>query len=135
MLLTIFYDGNCPLCSKEINLLKEYDSKNRLLFEDIHAVDFIQRYPYIDKLYANRILHGQLSNGEMIYGLDVTCLAWKTVGKHRWLSILRWPVIRTLSDLAYVFFARHRNRISSLFISNNKELNDHESCVRCKVPD
>ena len=135
MQLTIFYDGNCPLCSKEINLLRAYDSKNRLSFEDINAVDFIQRYPYIDMLYANRILHGQLSNGEMIYGLDVTCLAWKTVGKHRWLSILRWPVIRPLADLAYAFFARHRNRISSFFIFKKKDLNHHDDCARCKVSD
>ena len=129
MILTIFYDSYCPLCGAEINQLKAYDSNNQLSFEDINAVDFIQRYPYIDQVEANKLLHGQLSSGEIIYGLDVTCLAWKTVGKHRWLSILRWPVIRWFSDRAYLFFARHRNSISSLFSSKNKNLN----CQSCKV--
>jgi len=133
MVLTIFYDGLCPLCSAEINQLKTFDSKNQLVFQDIQSVDFLQRYPYIDKLEANRILHGQLSNGEMIYGLDVTCLAWKTVGRHRWLSILRWPVIRWFSDRVYIFFARHRNRISSLLMS--KRVNKVEDCRRCKISD
>lgn len=129
MILTIFYDSQCPLCSAEINQLKAYNTDKKLAFEDIHASDFTQRYPYIDKIEANRILHGQLSNNEMIYGLDVTCLAWKSVGKHRWLSILRWPVLRWISDLAYTFFAKHRNRISKLFISGNKDID----CRPCKI--
>jgi len=129
MMLTIFYDSYCPLCSAEINQLKAYDSNNQLSFEDIHAPDFVKRYPYVDQVKANRILHGQLSDGQMIYGLDVTCMAWKAVGKHRWLSILRWPVIRWFSDLAYLFFARHRNTISSLVTGKNKDL----SCQSCKA--
>lgn len=135
MTLTIFYDGHCPLCSEEMKQLKAFDINNLLSFEDIEAVDFLQRYPYIDKLEANRVLHGQLSNGDIIYGLDVTCLAWKTVGKHRWLSILRWPVIRWFSDLAYLFFARHRSSISSFLMPKDKAVIDPDDCVRCKVSD
>ena len=129
MKLTLFYDAQCPLCNAEINQLKAYDNKQQLEFEDIHTPDFIQRFPYVDQVKAKRVLHGQLSNGEMIYGLDVTCLAWKTVGRHRWLTILRWPVIRWFSDLAYLFFARYRNNISSLFINRDKALD----CKTCKV--
>ncbi len=129
--LTVFYDSSCPLCSAEINQLKAYDSDDQLLFEDINALDFVQRFPYIDKIEANKLLHGQLDNGELIYGLDVTCLAWKTVGKYRWLAILRWPVIRWFADLAYRFFARHRNTISSLLMAKNKVSN----CQSCKIPD
>jgi len=133
MILTIFYDSNCPLCSTEINQLKTYDSNNQLSFIDINAVDFVQCYPYIHKVEANKLLHGELSNGEMIYGLDVTCMAWKTVGKHRWLVILRWPGIRWISDRAYLFFARHRNTISSLLMKKNESINDQKNCKSCKI--
>jgi predicted DCC family thiol-disulfide oxidoreductase YuxK len=135
MILTIFYDSYCPLCSAEIAQLKAYDSKQQLSFKDIHAIDFLQHYPYIDQVKANKILHGQLSNGDMIYGLDVTCLAWTTVGKHRWLAILRWPVIRWISDGAYLFFARHRNTISSLLMGKKKYINNQENCKYCKTSD
>ena len=133
MILTIFYDSYCPLCSAEINQLKTYDSNNQLPFADINAADFIQRYPYIDKLEANKLLHGELSNGEMIYGLDVTCLAWTTVGKHRWLAILRWPGVRWISDRAYLFFARHRNTIASLVMKKSESTNDQKNCKSCKI--
>ena len=129
--LTVFYDALCPLCSAEIDQLRAYDKDNKIEFEDIHAPDFIQRYPYIDQLEANRILHGQLSNGEMIYGLDVTCQAWTAVGKHRWLVILRWPGIKLVADITYRFFARHRNTISSLIMGKHKSL----ECQSCRAPD
>lgn len=133
MILTIFYDSYCPLCSAEIEQLKAYDSKHQLSFEDVHAVDFLQRYPYIDQVKANKILHGQLSNGEMIYGLDVTCMAWTAVGKHRWLAIFRWPGIRWISDRAYLFFARHRNAIASLLMKKCESKNDQKNCKSCKI--
>ena len=129
MKLTIFYDSHCPLCNAEINQLKALDHNKKILFEDINALDFINRYPFIDKINANKLLHGQLSNGAMIYGLDVTCMAWKTVGKHRWLAILRWPVIRWFADLGYLFFARYRNNISALLMRRDKS----PDCQRCKT--
>jgi len=110
-------------------MLRAYDTEKKLVFEDIHAPDFPQRFEYIDREKANAVLHGQLSNGEMIYGLDVTCIAWRTVGRHRWLTILRWPVIRWFADLAYLFFARYRNTISSLFIWRNRS----KDCQSCKA--
>jgi predicted DCC family thiol-disulfide oxidoreductase YuxK len=131
MALTVFYDGLCPLCSVEISQLRRHDRDNKILFEDIHAPDFVKRFPYVDQVEANRILHGQLSNGDMIYGLDVTHQAWKAVGKHRWLAILRWPGIKLLADYSYRFFARHRNMISSLIMGKRKTLD----CESCRAPD
>lgn len=112
--LTVFFDGHCPLCTKEIALLKQLDTRQKLHFEDIHAIDFVYRYPYIDVVAADRRLHGQLANGQIITGLDVTAQAWNLVGHHRWLQILRWPVIRWFADLAYLVFARFRHPIARL---------------------
>lgn len=111
-MLTIFYDGQCPLCSAEMKRLKAYDQLQDLNLQDLHQADFAERYPHIDPIAADKILHGQLANGQIITGLDVTCLAWQLVGKHSWLQVLRWPLIRPLSDAAYRFFARHRHTLS-----------------------
>ena len=129
MKLTIFYDSHCPLCSAEINQLRLLDDRGRLVFEDLHAPDFMRRFPYIDPVNANRILHGQLEDGRMLYGLDVTCRAWAAVGKHRWLAVLRWPVIRWIADLVYLFFARHRNTISKLVM---RKRGNNADCRQCQ---
>lgn len=94
--------------------LKYVDHAARIRLVDLHADDLSETYPHINKDKAMQRLHGQLDNGEMLYGLDVTYHAWSLVGKHRWLAILRWPLIKPIADLCYRIFARHRNRIASL---------------------
>lgn len=110
--MIIFYDALCPLCNTEMQHLKKLDKLNQLLLEDLNADDFSDRFPYIDKEKAMNLLHAHTESGEMIYGLDVTYQAWKTVGKHRWLMVLRLPIIRIFADLGYAFFAKHRQTIS-----------------------
>lgn len=112
MKLTIFYDGQCPLCLAEMRQLQASDHAGRLRFVNLSACDFSQRYPHIDPLKANRVLHGQLDSGELLTGLDVTHRAWSMVGRHRWIAILRWPLIRQLADRVYLLFARYRHTIS-----------------------
>ena len=125
-MLTVFYDGFCPLCVAEMQTLHQLDKQNLLQLEDIHAEDFAKRYPHIDPIEADRLLHGQLDDGTIIKGLDVTCLAWKLVGKHKWMKVLRWPVIRVFADLGYRFFARYRHPISA-FITGKPRC---ESCLK-----
>jgi len=114
MILTIFYDSHCPLCQWEMRKLKQHDINNRIELINIHDQDFNIDYPHIDVDEAMSMLHGQWQSGEMLYGLDVTVNAWQLTGKHTWLKILRWPVIRFISDYIYRLFARHRNKISYL---------------------
>ena len=62
----------------------------------------------------------------MIFGLDVSVQAWRIVGRHRWLGILRAPGIRIIADLAYRFFARYRSLFSLLFTGRLK-------CESCEI--
>ncbi len=124
--LTIFYDGGCPLCAAEMRHLNSLDIAGKIAYENIYAADFGARFPHIDQQEADRILHGQLANGELIFGLDVTYQAWALVGKRRWVAMLRWPVIKQVADISYLFFAKHRHRISRL-------LTGQERCDACAI--
>ncbi|MBV33733.1 MAG: thiol-disulfide oxidoreductase DCC [Porticoccaceae bacterium] len=110
--LTIFFDGRCALCAKEMESLKELDRHNRITFENIFAHDFAKNYASVNVEDANRVLQGMKDTGELIYGLDVTVLAWTLVGKGKWVAPLRWPIIKQIADVAYIFFARNREQIS-----------------------
>jgi predicted DCC family thiol-disulfide oxidoreductase YuxK len=123
--LTIFYDGYCPLCLLEMNKLKSLDTENRVLFEDIQQPTFAQRYPHLDWHSLNARIHGYLSDGSLISGLDVTYMAWKLVGKGWVYAPLRWPVIRWFADVAYNIFAKHRNTISFLLTGKKR-------CLPCE---
>lgn len=112
MLMIIFYDANCPLCTKEMRLLKEADKHNKIALEDINTDDFEQRFNHIKCQDALAFLHGQQDNGEMIYGLDVTFAAWQTVGRHKWLKVLQLPGIRFFAAQGYKVFAKYRTTIA-----------------------
>lgn len=126
MILTIYYDGHCPLCMKEMQLLRHHDNKKYINLIDLHNDNFSKDYPHINKSEAIQILHGQLNTGELLLGLDVTCKAWSLVGKHKWLAILRWPLIRTIADFFYRVFAQYRSKISYLLTGN-------KTCNSCNL--
>lgn len=132
MTLTLFYDGFCPLCVAEMRKLRSYDNKQCLRFEDIQATDFVDRFPELDPETLNRRIYGQLEDGSMISGLDVTYLAWKLVGKGWVYAPLRWPVIRWLADAVYLFFARYRYQISFL-LTGKKRCTPCENTM-CDLP-
>ena len=132
--LTMFYDSFCPLCVAEVQQLRTLDRQGELLFVDIHAEGFATRWPHIDPAAADRILHAQRADGSMLYGLDVSAEVWATVGKHRWLKLLRLPIVRGLADVGYRLFARHRYSISFLLTGKRR----CESCLleppECRSP-
>ena len=126
--LTIFYDGRCPLCAAEMKQLRQLDAAGKLRLEDINRSDFKQRFPHIDPVEADRVLHGQWANGTLIFGLDVTQQAWALVGRHRWLKLLRLPLVRWFADFGYLFFARYRRQISRLLTGSSRC--DAEACYK-----
>ncbi len=96
--LTLYYDGYCPLCVREMDHLRKADQAGRLTLVDIQQEGFTERYPHIDPQAASTILHADTADGELLLGLDVTYRAWSLVGRGFWIAPLRWPVIRWFAD-------------------------------------
>jgi predicted DCC family thiol-disulfide oxidoreductase YuxK len=112
-MLTIFYDGNCPLCATEMAHLKKHDAKNKIQLVNIHEDDFSTRYPSVCFDEAMKILHGHY-NAQLLLGLEVTHRAWTLVGKGFWVAPLNWPIIKTISHWVYLGLAKYRHQISVL---------------------
>lgn len=133
----MFYDSWCPLCVAEVRQLQALDQRGDLCFVDIHTERFREEWPHIDPVRADRVLHAQRADGSMLYGLDVSAEAWALVGKHRWLKLLRLPVIRWFADLGYRVFARYRYSISFLLTGQRRCATcDPDNRTNCSaVPD
>ena len=124
--LKIYYDGGCPLCLAEMKHLLKLDQQKKLVLIDINQQDFEQKYPHINRREADRILHGELADGSIILGLDVTHKAWSLVGKGKWTAMIRLPIISSVADFAYLQFARHRHFLSRLITGK-------ERCETCSL--
>ncbi len=126
--VTLFYDGSCPLCNKEVNWLKTQNKFGRLMFEDIKEANFSNRYPALDSTELDRTLHAKLGDGRMVKGVDATISAWEAVGKGWMLTPLTWPVFSSIAGLAYQGFANNRHWLASVLTKSIKK--DH--CKVCK---
>jgi len=111
-MLTIFYDGNCPLCTTEMSHLKKYDQEDIIELVDIHQDNFETLYPSINFADAMKILHGTY-NDKTLLGLEVTHRAWTLVGKGFWVAPLNWPLLKTVSHWVYLGLAKYRHQISA----------------------
>ncbi|MGB0238341.1 MAG: thiol-disulfide oxidoreductase DCC family protein [Cycloclasticus pugetii] len=101
---SLYYDGSCPLCSKEISVLKRL-SNDGINFVDIHQIND-EGLPSKDNLLKR--LHLRKTNGEWLVGLDANVYAWSLTHYGILFKILRiWP-IRSLADSIYNRWADQR---------------------------
>ncbi|MEI8382432.1 MAG: DUF393 domain-containing protein [Planctomycetota bacterium] len=108
----VFYDGDCPLCLREINMLRRKDSKGKIQFTNIADAEFHSLN--VGKTYDELMLriHGRLPDGTWIEGVEVFRRLYKAVGFGPLVAVTRLPIISQVMDLGYVLFARNRLRLT-----------------------
>jgi predicted DCC family thiol-disulfide oxidoreductase YuxK len=106
--IEVFFDGGCPLCVREIRLLRSWDRKGRIQFTDIDAPAFVAANvgKSQDDLMAQ--MHGRLPDGTWVTGVDVFRAMYAAVGFGPLVAISRLPGISHLLSLGYAVFARNR---------------------------
>ena len=104
---TLYYDGNCPLCTREMARLAEVKGDG-LRLQDIHSITDFHALPDRDTLLRN--LHLKTAEGKILTGVDANVAAWQGTRYSPLISWMRWPLIKPLVDAAYRFWALWRYR-------------------------
>jgi predicted DCC family thiol-disulfide oxidoreductase YuxK len=108
----VFYDGHCPLCMREIRLLRRLDRRNRIRFTDVAAPGFDARSVGVTWEALMDRIHGRLPDGRLVEGVEVFRRLYAAVGFGPVVAITRLPGVAHLLDLAYRWFARNRLRLT-----------------------
>lgn len=109
--IRILYDGECPLCSREIRFLERRDrGRGRIQFEDIADPGFDPGRYGVEAGELMARIHGVLPGGNLIEGMDALRSAYSAVGLGWLMAPTRLPGLRNLADRAYRVFARNRLR-------------------------
>ena len=109
----VFYDGDCPLCLREINLLKWLDRRKRIRFTDIAASSFsATEYGKTTGEFMSEI-QGRLPDGQWIIGVEVFRQLYSAVGFGWLVWPMRLPLISHALDFGYRLFAKNRLRLTS----------------------
>ena len=108
----VFYDGDCPLCRREIEMIRRQDRRERIRFTDIAAADF-QAEAYgttRDALMAE--IHGRDAAGEWLTGVEVFRRLYGEIGFGPLVAVSRWPLVAPALDLLYRWFAKRRLQLT-----------------------
>lgn len=122
-LVEVFYDGDCPLCLREIKMLRWLDRRKRIRFTDIAASDFsAEEYGKTMDDFMNEI-RGRFPSGEWIVGVEVFRQLYSAVGFKLFVWPSRMPGVSHLLDLSYRIFAKHRLRLTGRCTTQTCEVN------------
>ncbi len=110
--LKLLYDGKCPLCSREVAVLRRRDRENRLAFEDITDPAFDPSRYGLTLPDVVGAMHAVRPDGSVVKGIDVFAEAYEAVG-WTWLAKpMRWRLTRPIAKASYRIFARLRPGLS-----------------------
>ena len=110
--IEVFYDGGCPLCLREVNLLRHWDRQGRIRFTDIDSLAF--QADSVGKSYEALMaqMHGRLPDGTWVQGVDVFRRMYAAVGFKKLSALSRLPIVSQILHLGYALFARNRLRLT-----------------------
>ena len=110
--IEVFYDGECPLCLREIRMLRARDRRHRIAFTDIADESFDASSLGLTAEALMGRIHGRLPDGKFIEGVEVFRRLYTAVGFARLVGLTRLPGVTQLLDVAYHAFAKNRLRLT-----------------------
>ncbi len=107
--IEVFYDGDCPLCLREIRFLRFLDrGRGRIRFTDIAAPDFDPAALGTTWEALMRRIHGRLPDGSFVDGVEVFRRLYGAVGFGPLVWLSRARGVRDVLEFAYARFAENR---------------------------
>lgn len=111
--LTVWYDGGCPLCLREIALMRRLDRRGAIAFIDV--ADGETTCP-IDRAELLARFHAR-EGGQLLSGAAAFAAMWRAVPVLRPLGVLaRRPWALKGLEALYVRFLRVRPRLQRLVV-------------------
>lgn len=106
----IFYDGDCPVCSRAARKYGKADAAGACRFVNTADKDFQAKKYHLDQVALDRQIHVLSPGCPPTRGLDGLIALWERFPGYRWRArFARLPVIHALLDFLYRQFAAHRH--------------------------
>lgn len=106
------YDGNCRMCTRIVDLVREWDARSEIEITPSQAPGIQARFPWIsEQRYAESM---QLIGADRRtwQGAAAVEQLLTILPRGRWIAwIFRVPFVRALADRVYRWVARNRYRL------------------------
>lgn len=109
--LTVWYDGDCPLCRREIGLMKRLDRAGAIAFIDLALGGPCP----VDRASLMARLHAQETGSPLVHGAAAFAAMWRRIPALRPLGRLaQWPPALWFLEQAYIAFLKVRPTLQGL---------------------
>ena len=111
--VTVYYDGACPVCAREIAAYRKLRGAAELCWVDAARADQGALGPGLDRERALARFHVRDANGELVDGARAFARLWRELPALRWLGALAArPPLAWLAEPAYQLFLALRPRLT-----------------------
>ena len=128
-MITVFYDGKCGLCRREIGYYKRIAPKNTFDWVDITVDRTAVKKLGISYADSLKLFHVQDQKGQLHVGVDGFILIWQQIPGWRLLAkAFEMPFVRPVANKAYDLFAEWRfKRLTHCQIAAQEEKSQEKS--------
>ena len=109
--VTVWHDGNCPLCRREIAIMRRLDRRGRIDFIDATGAEScpIDRADLLARFHA-------MEDGRLLSGAAAFAAMWRAIPVLRPFGLLaRHKLVLGVMEHAYLRFLKVRPRLQRWF--------------------
>ena len=118
--LTVFYDGDCPLCRREIAFYRRRRGAARILWLDVSRLPDGEVAPGLSRCAALARFHVLLPDGRRLSGGPAFAAVWRALPAFRPLGwVFGFRATGWLADRAYAGFLRLRPQLQRRLVSRS----------------
>ncbi|KAG8638845.1 uncharacterized protein At5g50100, chloroplastic isoform X1 [Manihot esculenta] len=112
--IKMLYDGDCPLCMREVNMLRERNkSYGTIKFVDISAEDYsAEDNQGLDYKTVMGRIHAVLSDGTVVTDVEAFRRLYEEVGLGWVYAITKYEPVASIADAVYGVWAKYRLQIT-----------------------
>lgn len=138
--IKLLYDGECPLCVREVNFLRKRDAGRGLVaFVDIADDDYTpEEHGGVDFETAMGRIHAVLPDGTLVKNVEVFRRIYETLGMGWIYAITKLPVFGAIADFIYGIWADWRLSLTgrpnlTTIISQRQQKIECNTEGRCRI--
>jgi predicted DCC family thiol-disulfide oxidoreductase YuxK len=140
--IELLYDGQCPLCLREVNFLQKRDvGRGLVAFVDIAEDGYEpEAHGGVSFEAAMGRIHAVLPDGTVIKNVEVFRRIYEILGMGWIYAATKWPVIGAIVDRIYELWADWRLTLTgrpnlATIMSDRNQRFECETQGRCRFPD
>jgi predicted DCC family thiol-disulfide oxidoreductase YuxK len=103
--VTVFFDGQCPLCTREIGFYQQQEGSRAINWVDVAKVNLSDLPPGLTQESALSRFHVVTAKGTLVSGGEAFSSLWLSLPKFNWVGqLFQITLLATILEVVYKIF-------------------------------